>query len=189
MRLAPDWSKVQQLRRDAIYVIRNILLPTDFSECSTAAFEHASTFAVMYNAHLHVLHVVRDHPLVTMDSSTPEGEKNKSSNLHGPEGELRKLVQRILPHQSKVIEAVRYGQAYKEIVNYARSEDIDLIVIATHGRTGLTHMVMGSVAERIVRFSPVPVLTIKPPKLPDADVSNGERRPGVAEETIHEYTV
>jgi len=141
----------------------------------------------MYNAYLHVLHVVKDHPLVSVDPGNTRGEKNKSSTRRSPEAELKRLVQRILPHQTKVIESVRYGQAYKEIVNYARSEDIDLIVIATHGRTGLTHMVMGSVAERVVRFSPVPVLTIKPPKLPDAEAANGILRQRITEETI-EYS-
>ena len=142
----------------------------------------------MYNAHLHVLHVVKDHPLVAVGSDNAAGNKNGNSSFHGPEAELKRLVQRILPYQTKVIEAVRYGQAHREIVKYARTEDIDLIVIATHGRTGLTHMVMGSVAEKIVRFSPVPVLTIKPLKLSAPTASQSESQNGVTEEVIHEYS-
>jgi len=102
----------------------------------------------MYNANLHILHVA----------------KEEHHNGAAPELEIRDFVKKILPYQKKIVESVRYGQPYREIVDYARAEDIDLIVIATHGRTGLTHMVMGSVAEKIVRFSPVPVLTIKPAK-------------------------
>ena len=188
MRLALYGYSVHQKRRHTIYIIRNILLPTDFSECSSAAFEHASTFAVMYNAHLHVLHVVKEHPLVSLDSNDGGGEITQASDRPDPENEVRKFVEKILPYQTKVIEAVRIGQPYKEIVNYACSEDIDLIVIATHGRTGLSHMVMGSVAEKVVRFSPVPVLTIKPPKLFHTVASKSVLRQEVSEEKLSEYS-
>jgi len=60
---------------------------------------------------------------------------------------------------------VRRGFAYEEIMRFVDEEEIDLIVMATHGRTGLPHIIMGSVAERVVRHSPVPVLTIKPLKV------------------------
>ena len=90
--------------------------------------------------------------------------------------------------QTKVIEAVRYGQPYKEIVNYACCEDIDLIVIASHGRTGLSHMMMGSVAERVVRFSPIPVLTIKPPKLSHTLGSKSVLQQEIPEDKLNEYS-
>ena len=148
-----------------MYVVNNILMPTDFSDYSAAAVEHASTFAVMYNARLHVLHVVKDPPPLTM-RHTISGAENIPPYRHIPtEDDLGKFVERWLTRQPKVIQAVKYGQPYKEIVRYAHDEDIDLIVIATHGRTGLTHLLMGSVAEKIVRFSTIPVLTVKPPKL------------------------
>jgi universal stress protein A len=171
-----------------IYIIRNILLPTDFSACSAAAFEHASTFAVMYNAHLHVLHVVKEQPLAPAQPILSGVRNIQNSNRTNAEDEVRKFVEKMLPYQSKVIEAVRVGQAYKEIVNYARCEDIDLIVIATHGRTGFTHMVMGSVAERVVRFSPVPVLTIKPQKLSHALGPKVILRQTITEESMSDYS-
>ena len=176
------------IRRYAIYIIRNILVPTDFSECSVAAFEHASTFAVMYNAHLHVLHVAKEHAFIPSDSNNSGVEDVQNSNRPTPEDEVRKFVEKILPYQTKVIEAVKYGQPYKEIVNYAGREDIDLIVIATHGRTGVSHMVMGSVAERVVRFSPVPVLTIKPPRLSRTIASKSDLRQEISEEKLSEYS-
>jgi nucleotide-binding universal stress UspA family protein len=148
-----------------MYVVKNILVPTDFSDYSAAAIEPASTFAVMYNARLHVLHVVKDPPLLTT-RHTRSGAENIPLYRHIPtEDDLGKFVERWLTRLPKVVQAVTYGQPYKEIVNYAYDEDIDLIVIATHGRTGLTHLLMGSVAEKIVRFSTIPVLTVKPPKL------------------------
>jgi universal stress protein A len=142
----------------------------------------------MYNAHLHVLHVVKEPPLVSLDSSHSGAKNIHNSNRPTPEEEVRKFVEKIMPYQTKVIEAVRYGQPYKEIVNYARSEDIDLIVIASHGRTGLSHMVMGSVAERVVRFSPIPVLTIKPPKFSHTLASKNVLQQEVSEEKLNEYS-
>ena len=148
-----------------MYIVKNILVPTDFSDYSAAAVEHASTFAVMYNARLHVLHVVKDPSSPPVRHSVSDAE-NVPPYRHIPtEDELRTFVDRWLTRQSKVIQVVKYGQPYKEIVKYAHAEDIDLIVIATHGRTGLTHMLIGSVAEKIVRFSTIPVLTVKPPRL------------------------
>jgi nucleotide-binding universal stress UspA family protein len=145
--------------------VKNILLPTDFSDYSAAAIEHASTFAVMYNARLHVLHVVKDIPHISR-SHTVAGAENIPTYTHAPiEEELGKFVERWLPGQPRVIQATRCGHAHKEIVQYANDENIDLIVIATHGRTGLTHLFMGSVAEKVVRFSAIPVFTVKPPKL------------------------
>ncbi len=141
----------------------------------------------MYNAHLHVLHVVKDHPMVSLDSDHSGAKNIHNSNRPDPEEEVRKFVEKILPYQAKVIEAVRYGQPYKEIVNYACSEDIDLIVIASHGRTGLSHMMMGSVAERVVRFSPVPVLTIKPRKLSHTLASKSVLQQEIPEEKLKEY--
>ena len=95
------------IRRYAIYIIRNILVPTDFSECSVAAFEHASTFAVMYNAHLHVLHVAKEHAFIPSDSNNSGVEDVQNSNRPTPEDEVRKFVEKILPYQTKVIEAVK----------------------------------------------------------------------------------
>ncbi len=139
----------------------------------------------MYNAYLHVLHVVRDHPLVSVNL----GEEGIEDAVRtSPESALENLVRRMLPHQTKVIEAVRYGQVYKEIVTYARSEDIDLIVIATHGRTGLDHIVMGSVAEKVVRMSPVPVLTIKPPRISRSDDVDGAIRRRIVGEKMKMYS-
>ena len=116
----------------------------------------------MYNAHLHILHVAKDPALPSFNGASLGTDNLPAIRRLRHEDELGRFVVQWLPHQTKVIRALKFGLAYKEIVRYARQENIDLIVIATHGRTGLNHLMMGSVAEKVVRFSPVPVLTVKP---------------------------
>lgn len=167
-----------------MYIVKNILVPTDFSDCSAAAIEHASTFAVMYDARLHVLHVMKDLPSHTTPR-TISGAENIPPYRHIPtEDDLGEFVERWLTRQQKVVQAVKYGQPHKEIVKYAHDENIDLIVMATHGRTGLTHLLMGSVAEKIVRFSTIPVLTVKPPKLIDMMALDGIMHQQTSKETV-----
>ena len=157
--------ELHMLRRCPIFVVRNILVPTDFSECSAAAFEHAATFAIMYNAHLHVLHVAKELPVSSLGTDA-DGAADATDSGGGPLGDrLEKFVARWLPQHAKLFYRIRFGQPHKEILEYTEHEAIDLIVIATHGRTGLNHLMMGSVAEKVMRLSPVPVLTVKPQKL------------------------
>jgi universal stress protein A len=146
--------------------LQRILLPTDFSEFSAAARMYACAFADQFQAELHVLHVIQDlAPLV------PE----PGAALAPPLDYLRELelnanamLERSLDAQwavgKKIVKAVRQGPPYGEIVRYAQEMNIDLIVIGTHGRSGLAHMLMGSVAEKVVRKSPCPVLTVRHPE-------------------------
>ena len=159
--------------------MKNILLPTDFSDFSAAAVEHASTFAVMYNARLHVLHVVKDPPSIMPRPSV--AGKVPVAQFAPVEDELNKFVQRWFPGRRGTIQAIKFGLPHKEIVKYAEDEEVDLIVIATHGRTGLPHLVMGSVAEKVVRFSTTPVLTVKPPTLIGLMTQSGEGREQISE--------
>ncbi len=164
--LAP---KYHNKRSQRMYNVRNILLPTDFSAYSAFALEHALTFSIMYGARLHVLHVAKEpeaveikvHPVITENLPASHGDRTSE--------ELHQFVLQWVPSQSKVIEAVKIGQPYREIVQYAEEEEIDLIVIATHGRTGLPHLMTGSVAEKVVRYSTKPVLTVKPPRMAEED--------------------
>jgi nucleotide-binding universal stress UspA family protein len=141
----------------------------------------------MYNAHLHVLHVVKDSSLPTLAPGN-DGADGISDVKRGQyEERLEKFVTRWLPHQTKVVCEVRVGQPHKEIIEYTRQEGIDLIVIATHGRTGLNHLMMGSVAEKVMRLSPVPVLAVKPRRvsiLTDNETTDGEI---VSEAGTHEH--
>jgi universal stress protein A len=132
--------------------VKNILVPTDFSEYSSAALDHATALASLYGAKLHLIHV---------QAASPRSRKAKLDAIKG----MKNFTTRWLKSISVDEQIVRTGHPHQEIVRYANEKKIDLIVMATHGRTGLVHMLMGSVAEKVVRYSPVSVLCIKPPKV------------------------
>jgi universal stress protein A len=146
--------------------LQRLLLPTDFSEFSAAARMYACAFADQFQADLHVLHVIQDlAPLV------PE----PGAALAPPVDYLRELelnaqamLERVIDPQwsagKTIVRAVRQGPPFLEIVRYAQEANIDLIVMGTHGRSALAHMLMGSVAEKVVRKAPCPVLTVRHPE-------------------------
>ncbi|MEB3323277.1 MAG: universal stress protein, partial [Synechococcaceae cyanobacterium] len=109
------------------------------------AMEYASSFGLLYAAQIILLHVA-------------EGGRTEQQGSDA----LRQFAAERLRPEQKVSLVVRSGTAADEIVRFAQEGAIDLIVIATHGRTGLQHMVMGSVAEKVVRLAGTPVLAVKP---------------------------
>ena len=143
--------------------LQKILLPTDFSNYSAAATKYACELATKFDAELHLLHTLEIHlsstPLFSMGLALPQWI-NESRSAAG-----KSLAGVLDPKWSAgrtVIQAVVEGSPKVEIVRYARKQEIDLIVLATHGRTGLPHVIMGSVAETVVRTAPCPVLTVRP---------------------------
>jgi nucleotide-binding universal stress UspA family protein len=122
--------------------LNEILFPTDFSPASEAAGRIAREMAVQAGARLHVLHVV---PPVT-DPSLPAEHLARAG--------------RALADGLRVETALLSGWAGRNIVDYAREKRIDLIVVGTHGRTGISHAILGSVAETVVRQAPCLVLTV-----------------------------
>jgi nucleotide-binding universal stress UspA family protein len=128
--------------------VREILVATDFSGPSNKSFEAALALAEHFSARLHVLHVAAD------TSERDEAEAKLESIMPKPIEGL------------EVLRAVRIGHAAPEIVRYAEREQIDLIVLGTHGRSGLTRVLMGSVAEAVVRAASCQVLTIGPKAKP-----------------------
>jgi nucleotide-binding universal stress UspA family protein len=139
--------------------LERILIPTDFSEHSRQASKYACELAKRFIAELHLLHVVQ--PLVLPESGglLPQDEVDWEE---GRKKDLEELKEPGFEHATRVIRTVQTGTPFVEIVRYARDNDIDLIVMGTHGRTGLMHALIGSVAERVVRKSPCPVLTVRP---------------------------
>ena len=125
--------------------LRRILVTTDLSQHSLEAMEYASSFGLLYSSHIFLLHVA-------------EGGKGKDEGLEVLSG----FAAEHLSPEQRVTLVVRVGSAAEEIVRFALEEAIDLIVMATHGRTGFQHMVLGSVAEKVVRLANSPVLTVKP---------------------------
>ncbi len=143
--------------------LHSILCPTDFSEFSEHAIRYACELAEKFQAELHLLNVVQDYDAVAPGT----GETFAPFTDWLPE--LRKQSQEQLAQQPspewasklRVHRITSVGAPVDEIVKYAKERGIDLIVQGTHGRRGVKHMLLGSVAENIVRYAPCPVLTVR----------------------------
>ena len=144
--------------------IRKILVPTDFSDCSEAALAYGRHMAQAFGASLHVLHVVQDpytQPWAAEAFPAPLGDL-----LVQWEEQARARMVDSLPEaeRASTTVATQIGSPFFEIVRYAQDEHIDLVVLGTHGRGPLGHMLLGSVAEKVVRKAPCPVLTVRHPQ-------------------------
>jgi len=142
--------------------LKRILHPTDFSDNSEKALKYACSLAIQFNADLHLIHVIQDLGWVipSIEMTFPEDYYEKQKKYANEE--LSVLPEKIINHTGSVIRNVREGQPFMEIMHYAKENTIDMIVMGTHGRSGLAHLIMGSVAENVVRRSPCPVLTVHP---------------------------
>lgn len=143
---------------------RNILWPTDFSELSLLGGRYARELSAHFGATLHVVHVIP--PVLGPDFSVV---LPAASPAVPPESELiaacrARLEELVAEHFGAATAAVYdafCGNPWYGVCEYARRNEIDLIVVATHGHTGLKHVVIGSTAERIVQHAPCPVLAVK----------------------------
>ncbi|HYP52671.1 MAG TPA: universal stress protein [Pyrinomonadaceae bacterium] len=150
--------------------IRTILLPTDFSECARHALPAAAGLARRMGARLICLHVVE--PMVPTVGFTPIAEPLPLADLSE---QLEDSAERELPKLARceecagldVEDVIARGEAASEIVRVARERGVDLIVISSHGRTGLGRMLFGSTAESVVRHAHCPVLVVKPTEKSD----------------------
>lgn len=146
------------------FEIRRILAPTDFSDHSCHALGYARTFASRWDAELHLINVIEPAVFPTEAGLTPMGMINLDSELtEAADRAMADMLKREELQGLRITSAITHGRASSAIIDYARDNAIDLIVIATHGRTGLEHFIFGSTAERVVRESPCPVLTVHPP--------------------------
>jgi len=150
--------------------IRRILYPTDFSERSVVAIPLALDLARLYGAELHCLHVV-DVPgeFILEDSYmlplTTEYRPDYDELKKAAETHLDQFIAQHMPDvRDSIKKAVVVGKPFAEIIGYARERDIDLIVLGTHGRSALGSMLLGSVAEKVVRKAPCAVLTVRHPE-------------------------
>ena len=141
--------------------IRSILVPLDFSAPSQQTLTAAVAFARRFKAKLILLHVVE--PVATPDflASSPLMLANDQV-MAAAHRELTKLVAaNRIPRGIVGQVLVRFGRSFHEIADAARTLKVDLIVISTHGYTGLKHMLLGSTAERVVRHAPCPVFVVR----------------------------
>lgn len=146
--------------------IRRILVPTDFSEPAGAALTWATTLAHEFHSHLYLLHVVPEpyaYPWGTELSTLPLNDILAQSE----EAARQRLVElaaetKLPPDRVKTTAVV--GTPVDQVLALIKDEQIDLVVLGTHGRGLVGHLLLGSVAERVVRRSPVPVLTVHGPE-------------------------
>lgn len=148
-----------------MFKIKNILLPTDFSKTSLTAADYAIELADQYKAKLHVLNVLeKTPPILAIRSLDLSREKIIESIDADAKSQLEDCIKTIKKiKEVDIISAIRKGIDYEEIIKYSKEKKIDVIVIATHGRTGLIHTLLGSVAEKVIRYSKIPVLVTTPP--------------------------
>lgn len=150
----------------SVVSLRHILVPTDFSECSAVAYRYARAMAERFGATLHVLHCVQspfDQPwaaevyAVSQADFDEVARKESDAQLAAlvPEGERAQVNARLV---------TKFGPPFLSIIQYAQQEPIDLIVMGTHGRGAVAHLLIGSVAENVVRKAPCPVLTVRHPE-------------------------
>lgn len=145
-------------------IVKRILFPTDFSEHSQAAEKSACDLADQFGAELHVLHVLHDL-FLTMPQTAAAlliSPKALDDVINYAEAEIQKVPPSTWATGKEVVRVVRIGTTHDVIVQYAKEAAVDLIVIGTHGHTGLRHVLLGSVAERVVQHAPCSVLTVRP---------------------------
>ncbi len=143
--------------------IEKILFPTDFSECAQHAQMYALSLATEYKAQLIVLHVV---PQLNLP---PEMEATASALYDEMEKKAKEKIFKLVPkrflNKIKIQNVVVRGVPFLEIIKEAKKRNVDLIIIATHGRTGLQHAMFGSTAEKVSRKAPCPVLIVRHPEV------------------------
>ncbi len=166
--------------------VKNVLFATDFSPTSEAALPYASAICRRFGSTLHAVHVLSDARLVIMAGGIDYVSLGTIyDDTHAEvKQKLDQMCDRLegIPHRSYV----RHGQVWKSLADIIRNNDIDLIVVGTHGRTGLGKLLLGSVAESILRHAPCPVLTVGPrvsgrAKLPSFSAQGRDLAPLVLE--------
>lgn len=147
-------------RRTSAGAVRNILAPVDFSEGSDMAVQHAKEIALTYGAQITLLHAVEE-------VMYPSAYGMEIADIPGPEvvsrveKSLAAMARDEIGYEHVVVDSV-IGYAPSVILDYEEEHDVDMIVIATHGRSGLERLLLGSVTERVVRRSEAPVFVVKP---------------------------
>lgn len=146
---------------------KRILWPTDFSELSLLGGRYARGFCDVFGAKLHIVHVIPPPLSPDMSVIVPAEVPlavSEPEMVAAAEAALQNLVDEQFGGDETIEIAAIYGNPWTAICKYAHDNEVDLIVVATHGRTGLRHVLIGGTAERIVQHAPCPVLTVKDPE-------------------------
>jgi nucleotide-binding universal stress UspA family protein len=157
--------------------IRKILCPVDFSEGSERAVAYAASLARQLGASIELVHVWASPVYAFPDGALILGAEAVDRLTTDLRGQLDACVARHADRDLLVAGRLVQGDSPREIVAVAKAIDADLVVMGTHGRTGLARALVGSVAERVVRTSPVPVLTVPPERRSEEGGSHVAGRP------------
>lgn len=141
--------------------VKNILVPIDFSTSSYQVFELGHCLAKQNGANLHLIHVIDPIYYQEQQQRKSDLEFIHKIRFENAKEELRKFKFEVPHSEVEITEVLIEGIPHKEILNYSRQNDIDMIVIASHGWTNLSHMLMGSIADKIMRQADVPVICVK----------------------------
>ena len=136
------------------FKLKKILVPVDFSDCSRKALRYAIPFARQFDARLILLHVVQPYPRAPQMSTV-------DAELIQPATDELQTLRRTVEKEVRSETVLRVGNPHVEIIEAAEELGIDLIILSTHGRTGLAHVFLGSTAERVVRHAGCPVLIVR----------------------------
>jgi nucleotide-binding universal stress UspA family protein len=185
-----ETSRGFAIRNLAEIRFQTICVATDFSETAGLALSYAAAIAGQFRSSLHVLHVLHEPGLIAihpdfatytesardyfnrLKGNSSDAEPERRGPMRGffesveaeANDRLQTLIASPLLTGIRILTATRYGYPVDEICQYVRLNDIDLLVLGTHGHRGLNHFLIGSVAERVVRASPCPVLTVRLPR-------------------------
>jgi nucleotide-binding universal stress UspA family protein len=146
--------------------VKKILAPIDFSEISMEAMRGAMELAKGIGAEVHLVHIIAPHhhfiplPLATNAEQSRELVR-EAAMLEQAEEELKRIKKDEFGDSKNVVTFAEVGHPVQKLLDYAKRNEIDLIMLATHGRTGAEHLVIGSVAEKLVRYAPCSVLVYR----------------------------
>jgi nucleotide-binding universal stress UspA family protein len=145
-------------------ICKRILVPVDLADFSPRIAPYVKTVVEKFGAEVHLLYVERELKEYT-SGRVPDisiTRKFEAEALHEAEAQLRKIAEEHLQGCPAVIARVETGHAAESIIRYVRAEKIDLIILGTHGKRAVEHLVFGSVAEEVLKRSTVPVLAMNP---------------------------
>ena len=156
-----DTSLLAEAADTRNFALKHILVPVDFSQCSLKALRYAVAFARQFKASITLLYVVQQYYLpgdfaAGIDYAALEKEIEENAAR-----ELESLASKNVGKQAPWKVMLRMGRPVDQIVRVADELNVDLIILATHGHTGIKHVVLGSTAENVVRHAPCPVLTVR----------------------------
>lgn len=143
--------------------LKRILVPTDFSEYGKLATRYGVALAEQFQADLHLLHVIDDYFLLAPEANLMLPDRNQYLRdlKAAADQELAQSPANGALPAARIVRCSVVGRPFEEIARYAGEHEVDLIVIGSHGRRGFSHLLLGSVAERVVRTAGCPVLTVR----------------------------